>query len=538
MSFLDALEQFMIGHKSIDTDFTYNFTTPNSKPPKKKTRMVSSQRKPLGNIQVNNLSMKVPLTITKTKQMESPKMTSLTSKLSQTSLSSPKTKSKSKEEEPILGLPVPCFTNLNPESRSKALSPLTPSESKLPKPPRTPVSRTPNELPSRIRTPGSGILSPSFRGTGKPTPFKSPTFKDIFSNYSKEEVTVKDFSSSFEILSEECGYDSDEYVEDDERFPDWVRSPLSVFDLRCANKETYDNTFTARSMGDICSYQLTKGSCSSDFDSPLNSDVPSYASIESFQIGRPIGQGKYGTIYLSRVKNKPELVVAIKVMFKSCLKKMNVKQLLRELRHLDRCQGENIIGLYDFFHDSDRIYLVMEYANGGDLYHSLCSRKRFSEVEAAKIFKQAVTAIKKAHDCGIVHRDIKPENFVFSVGNVLKLIDFGWSAPCDQYDRRKTMCGTLDYLPPEMVTSKPHGQPADIWCLGVLLFELLTGSPPFEDEDVVVTKLNIKYVSYRMPDYLSKQAKNLIDGILQGEPSSRLSINDILKHPWMNQCLQ
>merc|ERR1711879_142628 len=132
-----------------------------------------------------------------------------------------------------------------------------------------------------------------------------------------------------------------------------------------------------------------------------------------------------------------------------------------------------------------------------------------------------------------VHRDIKPENFVWGAGQVLKLIDFGWSAPCDVGERRRTLCGTLDYLPPEMVTGKAYGQMADTWCLGVLLYELLTGSPPFEDEDYLVTKVKIKYVSYEIPGYLSDSAKRLIEDILKPDPLSRPTLAQILSHPWI-----
>ena len=389
--------------------------------------------------------------------------------------------------------------------------------------------------PTRPRTPGHGILSPQHTNRNRKS-FQSPTYRDLFG--SPEPFTFNNFINddiSFSILDEECQYDSDDYFEEDQRFPKWSRGKISDDILLASNKEAYDKRFTSRDISSIEAKHLYKGHSSEEFDTPIdkNSNLPPYANIKSFQIGRPVGQGKFGTIYLARVKPQKDFIVAIKVMFKSCLTSGHVTQLIREIRHLDTLRNNNIISLFDFFHDENRIYLVMEYADGGDLYHSLSAVQKFTEPEAASIFLQSAEAIKTCHDNGIVHRDIKPENFVWGAGKNLKLIDFGWSAPCDIGERRKTFCGTLDYLPPEMVVRKPYGQMADIWCLGVLLFELLTGRPPFEDNDFSVTKLNIKYVSYTTPDYVSRDAKKFISEILKADPLCRPTIEDLISHPWV-----
>ena len=437
--------------------------------------------------------------------------------------------------KPPQNLPLPNFSVMDFERYDKSfsddddpmlnntLSPLTSYEQKL-ELPMSPIPKNKMGMssPKRCRAPGSGILSPkAYNYTN------SPAIKtSLFSN----EV------QSFQMLSESFSYDSDDYQAEDERFPRWAKRKLTEFDLRNSTKKTYDEYFVQHPVQYITPDELHNGNKPMEFSNistSSDSDSRVYATIDCFEIGKPLGAGKFGTIYLAKAKCHPGLYVAIKVMFKSKLTKSHITQILRETKHLDTVRHQNVISLYDFFHDENRIYFVMEYANGGDLYHSLCARKRFSEAEAAKIFKQAVLAIKTCHSNNIIHRDIKPENFVLTSGSVVKLIDFGWSAPCDQSSRRNTLCGTLDYLAPELVLSKPYSFAIDIWCLGVLLFELLTGSPPFEDDDMLVTKLNIKYVSYTLPEFLTDKVKNLIGNILKFDPLARLTLDQILNHEWV-----
>ena len=431
-------------------------------------------------------------------------------------------------EEVTDGFPLPDFVI----EKNKILSPLTKEQQKLPLP-ITPIQKNkPIMSPTRPRTPGSGILSP--RTNDGQFLFQSPTFRDLYNQSNETVFSPINEPSSFCLLDEQCGYDSDDYFDEDIRFPTWSRQPLSELDLKISNKTTYDKLYTARSIQSLEPDHLLKGNSSIDYDKTLDKSKASYANIDDFQIGKPIGSGKFGTIYLARSRKEKQFFVAIKVMFKTNLTKGHITQLLREIKHLDTLRCENIISLYDFFHDEDRIYLIMEYANGGDLFHSLVSNKIFSEEEAASIFKQALNAIKTCHDHGIVHRDIKPENFVWGVGHTLKLIDFGWSAPCEVGERRRTLCGTLDYLPPEMVTGKAYGQMADTWCLGVLLYELLIGSPPFEDPDYLITKVKIRHVSYEIPDFVSIAAKRLIEDILKSDPLSRPTLEQLLSNPWVN----
>jgi serine/threonine protein kinase len=157
-------------------------------------------------------------------------------------------------------------------------------------------------------------------------------------------------------------------------------------------------------------------------------------------------------------------------------KNLMVEQLLQEIKIQLYCNHENILKLYGVFDDADHIYLVLEYMEEGTLFQLLKRRKTLPEPEAAVYLRQVAHAITYLHDRGIAHRDIKPENIVMSYG-VGKLCDFGWAAICT--DRRKTYCGTFDYAAPEILEGSEYDMSVDLWCLGVLAYELLVGKAPF-----------------------------------------------------------
>lgn len=139
--------------------------------------------------------------------------------------------------------------------------------------------------------------------------------------------------------------------------------------------------------------------------------------------------------------------------------------------------------MYGFFWDKKKIYLILEYALGGELYKDLQAQpnKRYSETRTANYILQLWDALSYLHVKEVIHRDIKPENLLNSQGTI-KIADFGWSVYAPQEGRRETLCGTLDYLPPEMVKGDTHDKNVDIWSLGILWYELLWGFPPFETD--------------------------------------------------------
>ena len=255
-------------------------------------------------------------------------------------------------------------------------------------------------------------------------------------------------------------------------------------------------------------------------------------SLDDFEIGRPLGTGKFGRVYLAREK-KSKFIVCLKVLNKSQLQKAGIEhQLRREIEIQSHLRHPNIIRMYGYFYDQTRIYLILEYAARGELFTILRDCERFDEETAARYIVQMADAIGYCHSKHIIHRDIKPENIMVGLNGELKVADFGWSVHAPS-SRRTTLCGTLDYLPPEMIEGHDHDASVDIWSIGILLYEFLVGAPPFESSGQRETCKRIRNVDLRFPSFVSPLARNLIESLLKHDPNERLPLNQVRNHPWV-----
>ncbi|XP_001942942.1 serine/threonine-protein kinase Aurora-2 [Acyrthosiphon pisum] len=256
-------------------------------------------------------------------------------------------------------------------------------------------------------------------------------------------------------------------------------------------------------------------------------------TLENFDIGKALGKGKFGNVYLAREKSSG-FIVALKVLFKTQILKANVEhQLKREIEIQTHLRHPNIVRMFGYFHDDARVYMILEYAPK-QLYKELQAQEnqRFSEDRAAFYIKQLTEALIYCHDKNIIHRDIKPENLLLTKGGDLKIADFGWSVHTRD-SKRMTLCGTLDYLPPEMVSGNSHDKSVDVWSVGVLLYEILVGKPPFEASTYEETYKRILNAQYIFPQHVAPLARDLISRLLRVKPETRLPLKDLLLHDWI-----
>ena len=265
---------------------------------------------------------------------------------------------------------------------------------------------------------------------------------------------------------------------------------------------------------------------------PSGADPPRNWRLDDFDIGKPLGKGKYGSVYLAREK-RSKYIVGLKVLYKNQLLKGNVEhQLRREIEIQSHLRHPNILRLFGYFHDDSRVFLILEYAAQGELYKHL-RHGPFDERRAAAYAACVAHSLNYCHSKHIIHRDIKPENILVGINGEIKIADFGWSVHTLS-DRRKTVCGTLDYLPPEMLAYQEHDHHVDLWAVGVLIYEFITGNAPFMAKSEEETKRRIVAVDYRIhAGSMSDLAADLIGRLLVKTPTERLPLRHVLQHPWI-----
>ena len=267
--------------------------------------------------------------------------------------------------------------------------------------------------------------------------------------------------------------------------------------------------------------------------------LESEPKISDFTILKELGAGSYGRVILVQHKIT-QAKYAIKCIDKR--NKVNIEEkpyFRREIEIMYRVHHPNVVKLFGHFEDNKYCYFIMEYIPGGNVYN-LVPKNGFRTVPIqtiASIMKDVISAVYFLHHMSppIIHRDIKPENVVLDQNMKAKLTDFGWSNYMQGDMKRTTVCGTPVYLAPEIINNRGHDEKVDIWCIGVLLFELLTGISPFQGFDVQTIKYNINRLNIAWQKNMDRDAVDLIKRILKYNPEERISLENMLLHPFMTK---
>ncbi|XP_010199147.2 maternal embryonic leucine zipper kinase [Colius striatus] len=256
--------------------------------------------------------------------------------------------------------------------------------------------------------------------------------------------------------------------------------------------------------------------------------------LKYYELRETIGTGGFAKVKLARHRLTGEKV-AIKIMDKLALGD-DLPRVKTEIDAMKNLHHQHICQLYHVIETSRKIFIVLEYCPGGELFDYIISKDRLSEEEARVFFRQIVSAIAYVHSEGYAHRDLKPENLLIDKEHKLKLIDFGLCAkPKGGLDYQlKTCCGSPHYAAPELIQGKAYiGSEADIWSMGVLLYALLCGFLPFDDESVISLYKKIVRGKYSIPNWLSTGSILLLSQMLQVDPKKRITVKCLLNHPWI-----
>mmetsp|Transcript_21543 Transcript_21543/g.54291 ORF Transcript_21543/g.54291 Transcript_21543/m.54291 type:complete len:358 (-) Transcript_21543:83-1156(-) len=259
---------------------------------------------------------------------------------------------------------------------------------------------------------------------------------------------------------------------------------------------------------------------------------------EMFDLGRELGRGAYSIVYEGKNKKTGE-VVAVKCLKLNTLPATARIQLTREINILSSLSHENILRLIDTYEDNDNFYIITELVLGKELFEKIVDRGHYSEQDAARVIRQVVEALDYMHKHDIVHRDLKPENLLTSgegEEETIKVADFGLSKNFDEA-KLQTRVGSPSYVAPEVLSGREYDQAVDMWSVGVIIYVLLCGFPPFYSDNVPelfgkIMKVEFDF-DYEEWEDISDDAKNLIKKLLVKNPKKRLTAEEVLKHSWL-----
>ena len=256
----------------------------------------------------------------------------------------------------------------------------------------------------------------------------------------------------------------------------------------------------------------------------------SYSNIDNYSFKKDIGEGNFGKVKLGIFKPTGE-EFAIKILNKNKIKIKMKNSIFKENEIITRFNHINVVYVFEILEDTENYYIIMEYCKHGELFDYIVKNEKLTEEESSIFFYQLINGIEYIHSKGISHRDLKPENLLLAENKILKIIDFGLSHEFEGDELLKTKCGSPSYAAPEIICCPYYdGFKVDIWCCGIILYAMLCGYLPFEGDDNNLLFQNILNCEPELPDFLSELSKDIILLILNPDPETRITIEEIKRH--------
>ncbi|VFQ86792.1 unnamed protein product [Cuscuta campestris] len=259
--------------------------------------------------------------------------------------------------------------------------------------------------------------------------------------------------------------------------------------------------------------------------------------VGKYEVGRTIGEGTFAKVKFAQNTETGESV-AMKVIDRSAIiKHKMVDQIKREISIMKLVRHPYVVRLHEVIASRTKIYIILEFITGGELFDKIIHQGRLSEAESRRYFQQLIDGVDYCHSKGVYHRDLKPENLLLDSQGNLKISDFGLSASPDPgVSLLKTTCGTPNYVAPEVLSHKGYdGALADVWSCGVILYVLMAGYLPFDDVDLTTLYGKIERAEFSCPSRFPVGAKSLIHKILDPNPETRIRIGDIRNDDWFKK---
>lgn len=271
-------------------------------------------------------------------------------------------------------------------------------------------------------------------------------------------------------------------------------------------------------------------------DPPAPDDI---TVVKDYLLLGTLGSGSFGKVRLG-IHRRTGQKVAVKIINKRRMMHVGLlNKLGREIRAMSGTRHPHVIYIHELIDTTSTVFIVMEYVEGGELFDYVSHNPRLSEYEAIRLLRQILSAVDFCHNHMICHRDIKPENILLDDKLNVKLGDFGLSNFMREGECLKTPCGSPNYASPEVICGKAYSGPeVDIWSCGIIFYALLCSSLPFDDDEMSILFNKIKVGTFHIPGYISKEAKWVLQRMLDVNPASRITMRELLRHPWFAGCNQ